>query len=142
MSTPAEGLNAMMFLGTACPAGTADTIALFTGVDLSWTQEKRRWYHMGSMNHYYVLDGVIAWEGSFRKAYTSNRWLGTFHLGTYAFCGSIVPRYTAGSIASNSPAILGTIKLMGGSLRNMETETVEAVEEEESFIIYNMTFVG
>jgi hypothetical protein len=126
-----------MYLGTACPPGTADLIALLTGVDLSWSQEKVRWYHMGSLNHYYVLDGVIAFDGGFRKAYTDNRYIGTLQLyGTYIYCGSIVPR------GGNSPAILGTVKMTGGSLSNMEQANANAVGEENTFIMYNLTFVG
>ena len=136
MSAPNEGLNALMYIGTACPAGTADVIALFQGVDLSWTQTKRRWYPMGSLNPTDVLDGVITWDGSFKKGYLTNVWMGTFNLGTYVFCGSIVPR------GGNSPAILGSVKLTGGSLANMEAENEAAVMEDEGFIIYNLTFVG
>lgn len=137
-----EGLNAIMFLGTACPTGTADTIALFQGVDVNWSQEKKRWYPMGSMNTTDILDGIIAWEGSFNKGYLTNRWLGTLNLGTYVFCGSIVPRYRVGATVAHTPAIMGSVKLTGGSLRNMQAENVEAVMEDESFIIYNLTFIG
>ena len=137
MSAPIEGLNAIMYLGTACPAGTADVIALLQGVDLSWNQNKVPFYHMGSLNHFYVLDGVVRFDGSFRKAYLENRYIGTYVLsGTTLYCGSIVPR------GGNSPAILGTVKFTSGSLANMATETAEATMEEESFIMYNLTFVG
>ena len=136
MSTPIEGLNAVMYLGTACPAGTANVIALLQGIDLSYTQNKVPFYHMGSLNHYYVLDGVIRFDGAFRKAHTSNKWMGTLHLGTYELCGSMVPR------GSSSPAIIGTVKLTGGSLSNMNAEVAEAVGEENSFIMYNLTFIG
>jgi hypothetical protein len=136
MSTPIEGLNAIMYLGTACPAGTADVIALLQGITLSYTQNKVPFYHMGSLNHYYVLDGVIRFDGGFTNAYTSNQWIGTLHLGTYELCGSLVPR------GASSPAILGTVKLTSGSLSNMEAETAEAVMEDNAFIMYNLTFVG
>lgn len=137
MSTAKEGLYAYMYLGTACPAGTADPIALLVGVELSWSQTKRRFYQLGgSLHPSQVLRGVIAWEGRFIKAYVDNKYLGTFNLGTVPFCGSIVPRGT------NSPAILGTVELTGGSLSNMAAENEAAVEEDQSFIIYNLTFVG
>jgi len=125
-----------MYLGTACPAGTANIIALLTGVDLSWTQTKRRFYPCGSLLPSQVLRGVIAYEGAFRKAYTDNRYIGTLNSGTIPFCGSISPRGTV------SPAILGTIELTGGSLSNLEMENEAASEEENTFIIYNLTFVG
>lgn len=136
MSLPSEGLNAIMYLGTACPAGTADVIALFQGVDLSWTQTKRRWYPMGSLNPTDVLNGIIAWDGSFKKGYLTNLWMGTFNIGTMVLCGSIIPRGTS------SPAILGSVVLTGGSLANMEAENEAAVMEDEGFIIFNLTFVG
>jgi len=136
MSTPIEGLNAIMYLGTACPPTATDTIALLQGVDLSWSQNKVPFYHMGSLNHYYVLDGVIRFDGSFRRAYTDNKFPGTLSLGTHILCGSICPR------GATTPAILGTVKLTGGSLSNMAAQTAEAVGEENSFIMYNLTFVG
>ena len=125
-----------MYLGTACPPGTADTIALFTGVDLSWSQRKTRFYVSGSLHPSCLLDGVIEWEGRFHKAYLTNLWLGTFNIGTYLYCGSIVPR------GATSPAILGTVALTGGSLANMAAENEAAVMEDQGFIMYNLTFVG
>lgn len=136
MSTPIEGLNAVMYLGTACPATADDTIALLQGIDLSYTQNKVPFYHMGSLNHYYVLDGVIRFDGAFRRAFTANTYPGTLHLGTYELCGSLCPR------GASSPAIMGTVKLTGGSLSNMNAEQAEAVGEENSFIMYNLTFIG
>ena len=136
ISAPNEGLNALMYLGTACPPVAGDLIGLLAGVDLSWNQEKVRWYHMGSLNNYYVLDGVIAFDGAFRKAHVDNQYIGTLIAGTNIYCGSIVPR------GASSPAILGTVKLNSGSLRNMQQANANAVEEEQSFVMYNLSFVG
>lgn len=92
---------------------------------------------MGSLNNYYVLDGVVQFSGAFRKAYIDNLYLGTFILsGTTVYCGSLVPR------GASSPAILGSVKLTGGSLSNMNQAVADAVEEEESFIMYNLSFVS
>ena len=132
-----EGLYAYMYLGTACPTGTANPIALFTGVELSWSQTKRRFYQAGgSLHPSQVLRGIISWEGRFKKAYIDNTYLGTFNQGTIPFCGSIVPR------GGSSPAIMGTVELTGGALSNMEAENEAAVMEDQGFIIYNLTFVG
>lgn len=132
-----EGLYAYMYLGGAAPAGTADVIALFTGVELSWSQTKRRFYQGGgSLHPSQVLRGIIQWEGRFKRAYTSNDYLGTLNEGTVPMYGSIVPR------GGNSPAILGTVELTGGSLSNMEAENEAAVEEDQGFIIYNLSLVG
>lgn len=133
-----EGLNANMLLGTHCPMGTwvESAVALLQGVDLSWNQEKVRFYHMGSINNYYVLDGVVAFQGAFRKANVNPLYLGSLHVGTVEYCGSIYPR---GGV---TPAIIGTVVLTGGSLSNMAAQNANAVMEEQSFIIFNMTFVG
>lgn len=137
MSEAKEGLYAYMYLGGAAPPGTADPIALFTGVELSWSQTKRRFYQGGgSLHPSQVLRGVISWEGRFRHAYINNDYLGTFNEGTVPMYGSIVPR------GANSPAILGTVELTGGALSNMEAENEAAVIEDEGFIIYNLSFVG
>jgi hypothetical protein len=134
MSAPSEGWKAVIYAGTTCPPGTADIIALLTGVDLSWTQTNRHWRYMGSVRATHILRGPLNWEGAWRAAYVNNNWLGTFDVGTLTFCGSITPR------GGNSPCILGTITLGGGSLANMEMENPEAVIEEQTFQIYNMTF--
>ena len=132
-----EGLYAYMYVGTETPVGTAQVIALFTGVELSWTQTKRRFYQGGgSLHPSQVLRGIIAWEGRFKKAYIDNRYLGTFNVGTYQMQGSIVPR---GGV---TPAIMGTVELTGGALSNMEAENEAAVMEDQGFIIYNMSFFG
>lgn len=136
MSSASEGLYAHIFVGTCTCAtiGTSSTIALLTGVELSWSQDNKRWYAIGSLHPADVLRGPIQWEGRFRKAYLTNTWLGTFNVGTYVLCGSIVPRGT------NTPFILGTVILTGGALSNMEAESNEAVMEDQGFIIYNLTF--
>ena len=134
MSSPSEGWKAVLYLGTACPPGTANIIALLTGVRLSWTQTNRQWREMNQVRTTYILRGPLNWEGGFLKAYVNNNWLGTFNEGTLTFCGSLTPR------GGNAPCILGTITLGGGSLANMEMENPEAVIEEHTFQIYNMTF--
>ena len=137
MTEAKEGLYAYIYLGTAAIPGTAHTVALLTGVDLSWSQTKKRFYQLGgSLQPSQVLRGVIAWEGKFKHAFISPMYMGSFNIGTYPFTGSICPR------GGNSPAILGTVELTGGSLSNMQAENEAAVEEDYSFIIYNLTFVG
>ena len=89
------------------------------------------------MNNYYVLDGVVRFDGAFRKAYLSNSFIGTYvSSGSQVYCGSLVPR------GVSSPAILGSVKLTGGSLSNMNQEVANAVGEEHTFIMYNLSFVG
>lgn len=138
MSAAREGLYATLYLidGTGAPPTTANTIAMLTGVELSWTQNKRRFYSLGSLVPESVLDGVVEWTGGFKRAYFTNKYMGSLNAGTWSFIGSINPRGTS------VPAILGTIKFTGGNLRNMAAESNEPVIEEESFIIYNLTFVG
>ena len=137
MSNPNEGLDADLYLGTECPVLAASVIALFQGCDLRWRQTNKRWYVMGERTvSLKVLRGVIEWEGSFKKGYLSNIWLGTFNLGTYVFCGSLVPR------GATRPAIMGSVVLTGGSLANMESEQAEAVMEDEGFIMFNLSFVA
>ena len=134
--TAKEGLYAYMYLGTHAPVGTAQVIALFTGVELSWTQTKRRFYEArGSLHPTSVLRGIIAWEGRYKKAYVDNRYLGTFNLGTLAMHGSIVPR------GGTTPAIMGTVELTGGALSNMEAENEAAVMEDQGFILYGVSFL-
>jgi len=129
-----EGLYAKIYLGTVCPAGTADLVAVLTGVELSWSQSNTQWRPMGSLVAEDVLRGPLNWEGSFKKAYVNNTYLGSFNVGTVVYCGSICPRGTA------PPAILGSLVLTGGSLGPMETENEAAVEEEHTFMLYNLTF--
>lgn len=130
----AAGLQAAIFVSGTLIPGTLDFVALLTGVELSWTQTAKRFYTMGSLQTYQVLKGPITWEGSFKKAYIDNGWLGTFNAGTYLLYGSIAPRGT------HLPMIMGTIVLTGGRLSNMATESVNAVEEDNTFYIYNMSF--
>jgi len=132
-----EGLYAQIFLDGITHAGTMGTqspVILLTGVELSWSQTNSPFFGMGSLHPASILRGVINWEGRFKKAYVDNKWLGTFHIGTYQFCGSITPRGT------NLPFIIGTVILTGGSLANMEAGSEAAVMEDEGFIIYNLTF--
>ena len=68
-----EGLYGFLYLGTACPAGTTNTISLLTGVELSWTQNKKRFYTSGSLHPLSVLRGIIKFDGSFKKAYVDNQ---------------------------------------------------------------------
>lgn len=132
-----EGLYAYMYLGPSAPPGTANTIALFTGVELSWTQTKRRFYQGGgSLHPSQVLRGIIKFDGRFKHAYIGNGYIGTLLEGTVPMYGSIVPR------GGNSPAILGTVELVGGALSNMEAENEAAVIEDQGFILYNITTVG
>ena len=137
MSAAREGLYAYLYLSDDVAAvTTAHTVAMLTGVELSWTQAKRRFYSLGSLLPETVLDGIIEWNGSFKRAFFTNKYLGSLNIGTCRFVGSIVPRGTA------SPAIMGTIKLTGGNIRNMAAESNEAVMEEQNFILYNVTFFG
>lgn len=129
-----EGLYAHIYLGTACPAGTANTVALLTGVSLSWDQSNTRFYGMGSVLPADVLRGPVEFDGGFTKAYVDNSYLGTVLNGTYELCGSICPRGTV------TPAILGTLVLNGGSLSDMAAGDESAVIEDHSFIIYNISF--
>lgn len=136
MSTPSEGLKSLLYIGTACPAGTADVIATLQDIGFSSNQDKVRFYHMGSMNHYYVLDGVISNEITFGWAYIDNRYAGTLMNGTTIFCGSLIPR------GLSSPAVLGSLKLTNVNWANMSAENAVAVMEQDSAIFYNLTFIG
>ncbi len=133
-----EGLYATIYLSDDIAAiDNTYTVALLTGVELSWGQNKRRFYQLGgTLIPQSVLDGVITWDGSFRRAYYTNKYQGSVNVGTCNFIGSICPRGTAGN------AILGTLKLTGGNLRNMAAESAEATTEEQTFILYNVSFVG
>lgn len=137
MSQAREGLYAYLYLcrdnGTVGPGSVA---AMLTGVELSWSATKKRFYSMGSLLPESVLDGIIAWEGGFKRAYSSNVYIGTFNLGTVRYIGSICPRGTA------QPAIMGTLAFTGGNLSNMAAESADAVMEEQSFILYNVTTFG
>lgn len=125
-----------MYLGTVA-GGTTIPISLLTGVELSWTQAKKRFFVAGgSLHPSSVLRGIIQYDGKFKKAYVDNMFLGSVNIGTLSFFGSIVPR------GGNSPAILGTVELTGGALGGMAAESEAAVTEDEGFIIYNLTFVG
>lgn len=131
-----EGLKGVIYISTGTAVVAGSVIALLTGIELSWSQTAKRFYSMGSLQTYQVLKGPIQWDGSFKKAYTDNKWLGTFNLGTYLLYGSITPG------TAYSPAILGTMVLTGGRLSNMTTESVNAIEEDNTFILYNVSFLG
>jgi hypothetical protein len=110
---------------------------MLTGVELSWAQNKRRFYSLGTITPLSVLDGVVTFDGAFRHAYANSFYMGTrFYLGTVRFIGSICPRGTS------PPAIMGTMAFTGGSIRNMAAESAEASVEENTFILYNVSFFG
>ncbi len=140
MSQAREGLYCAIYMsnnaGTAGTVGPGSVIAMLTGVDLSWTAAKKRFYSSGSLIPESVLDGVVGWEGSFKRAYSSNVHISIWALGTARWIGSICPRGTA------SPAIMGTLAFTGGNLSNMAAESNDAVVEEQGFILYNVTTFG
>jgi hypothetical protein len=137
MSAAREGLYATLYLAdSAGTVGPGSIIALLTGVDLNWAQTKRRFYSLGSLIPEKVLDGVIQWNGSFKRAYFNNAYAGSVNIGTCRFIGSICPRGTA------QPAVMGTFALTGGNLSNMAAENEAATTEEESFILYNVSVFG
>jgi len=130
-----EGLYATIYVSDDVAAITnTHTVALLTGVELSWSQNKRRFYSLGSLNPESVLDGIISYDGSFRHAFLTNKYIGSVNVGTCNFIGSICPRGTS------TPAILGSMKITGGNLRNMAAESAEASTEENTFILYNVSF--
>ncbi len=120
------GLNVIMHCGAV--------VTLLTGVELSWKQDAKRFTPCGSLQPAAVLRGAIAWDGSFKKAYQNNKYLGTFNLGTWNWIGTVYP------VGGTNPYIAGTILLTGGKLGNMAKENVEATDEDNTFIIYNLTF--
>ena len=124
-----EGLYATISLGQP------GNIVLLTGIELSWSQDAKRFYPMGSLIPASVLRGVISWEGSYKRAFTNmgSMGMGTFALGTAIMVGTIFPR------ASTAPLISGTFALTGGNLSGMSAESINAVEETENFILYNVT---
>ena len=128
-----EGLYATIYIDSVLP-DSSDTVAMLTGVELNWSQTHRRFYSLGSLLPESVLDGVIQLNGSFKRAYYTNKYLGSLNVGTCRFLGSICPRGTS------LPFILGTIVLTGGNLSNMAAENEAATTEEQGFIIYNCTF--
>lgn len=130
-----EGLYATIYISDDIAAiDNTHTVALLTGVELSWSQNKRRFYSLGSLNPQCVLDGPISWDGSFRRAFLTNKYLGSVSIGTCRFVGSICPR------GPSIPAIIGFMKITGGNLRNMAAESAEASIEEQTFILYDITF--
>jgi hypothetical protein len=137
MSQGREGLYATIYLSDDVAAiTTANTVALLTGVELSWAQNKRRFFQLGSIIPSSVLDGVITYDGAFRRAFFTTKYIGSVNIGTCNFIGSICPRGTA------QPAMMGSLKITSGNIRNMATESAEAVAEEQTFIFYNVSFFG
>ena len=134
MSIPTEGLKAVLYLGTAL--GTANTIAYFQGVDLSATQATTEWVAMGNYIPSYVLRGVISFKGKYRMAFTTSKWAGTLGLGTVTLLGSLCP------IGGNTPNIIGSVVLSGFTLSQMDAGNSKASAEEDSFIMYNLSFNG
>jgi len=137
---PREGLYATIYV---CPdsgtVGPGSVIGMLTGVELSWAQNKRRFYQLGTLTPINVLDGVITYDGAFRHAYQSNVGMGAgtrFYVGTVRYIGSICPRGTS------PPAIMGTLAFTGGNIRNLSAESSEASIEENTFILYNVSFYG
>jgi hypothetical protein len=124
-----EGLYATISLGQP------GNIVLLTGIELSWSQDNKRFYPMGSLIPASILRGCLSWEGSYKRAFTNmgSMGMGTFNLGTTVMIGTVFPR------ASTSPLIAGTIVFSGGNLSGMSAESVNAVEETEKFIMYNVT---
>ena len=132
-----EGLYATIYLcQSGGTVGPGSVVAMLTGVELSWTQNKRRFYSLGSLLPQNVLDGVIAYDGAFRHAFLSNIYVGTFSIGTFRYIGSICPR------GVSTTTIMGTMALTGGNIRNMAAESAEASVEENTFILYNVSFYG
>ncbi len=109
-------------------------IALLDGVTLTWSQDTKRYFPCGSLTATAIFRGPVSWEGSFKRAFTSTNLMGSFNTGTLSFLGTIFP------VGGTNPLIAGTVLLSGGSLNNLEREQLDVSEEEQKFIIYNMTF--
>ena len=89
---------------------------------------------MGSLQPSSILKGVIGWDYSYKKAYTNGTYgMGTFNVGTVLMVGTIFPR------GGTNPFIAGTFAPTGGNLSNMAAESVDAVNETETGILYNVT---
>jgi len=133
---PVQGLYAQLFLadGTG-PVGTANTVQMLTALGLSWGSGVRRWYEFGQLEAADLLDGPVSWQGKFERAFFTNKYLGSFKLGTVPFIGSIMP------IGGTHPAIGGTIIINGGTLTGMTAENESAVYENVDFVMYNLSFV-
>ena len=127
MADAKEGMyGAIMF-------GTLGTLAYLTGIELSWSQEKKLFYPMGSVEAASTLHGVKRWEGSFKQAFTNTNMLGTFNLGTWTGTGTIYPR------SGTNPYIAGTFSFLGGNISNMASESIDASQETHNFRFYNVT---
>ena len=128
MSVPSrEGLYAVITVADL-------TVALLTGVNLSWNQNKTPFYQMGSQLPMRYLQGCIEWELGWKKGFVDTANLGSFNLGTLSYLGTVFPR---GSV---SPYIAGTIVLNSGSLSDMEACNESAVKEEHTAKFYNLSF--
>ena len=130
-----EGLYARLYIGTVCPPTAADLIAQLRGIEWTSRQTKRRWYIMGSLNTVEVLRGIIEHDGRARHALVNLDWLGTLNIGTWQYCGSLVPR------GPTTPAVLGTVEITDLTWSEMAAENEMAVIEDIGFIMYNLTFV-
>lgn len=132
---PTEGLYANLFLGDGATAVGFAAVSLLTRADLSWNQDNRRHTDFGGMETNDVLDGQVAWQGKFERAFYQTKYLGSLMEGTCLFVGSLAP------IGGTHPIIGGTIVLTGGRLTGMDSANNYAVMEEQEFIIYNLTFI-
>lgn len=110
------------------------TVALLTGVNLSWSQNKTPFYQMGSQLPMRYLQGCIEWEISWKKGFVDTANLGSFNVGTYTYLGTVFPR------GGTNPYIAGTIVLNSGTLADMEACNEAAVKEEHTAKFYNLTF--
>ena len=125
MSSPSEGLAGSFSLG-------GSTIAVLSGVDLSWDRSATEWASMGETATSDVLLGVRKFRGSFRKAYVDNTYLTVFTAGT-ALVGTLYPR------GGTTPYISGTIVITGGNLSGIEKDSEAPVIEEGTFIMYSIS---
>ncbi len=109
-------------------------VGYLDGVTLSWTQNNKRYFPCGSLTAVAIYRGPVSWEGSFKRAFTSTSLMGSFNTGTLSFTGTVFP------VGGTNPYVAGTILLSGGSLNNLEREQLDVAEEEQKFVIYNLTF--
>ena len=135
MATAAmEGLYARLYISTTNPPVLGSVVALLQGLTFSGRQTNRGWFAMGSLIPDQYLRGIIEFDVGFRKGYIDSKFLGTFHIGTYIWYGSLCPR------GPNVPAILGSVIFEGVDFSNMEAENEAAVLDEYSCKMYNLTF--
>lgn len=91
---------------------------------------------MGSLIPDVYLRGIIEFDMGFRRGFIDPLFLGTFHIGTYIWYGSLTPR------GPTTPAVLGSVVFEGVDFSNMEAENEAAVMDEYSCKMYNLTFVN